>query len=339
MANFLNLNDIRDGVNFLAGSIRKALEAIQAKFPVGGDDLGVVPMSHADWTGAATLPPGVIPWDAAPGPTGGISAFANCVDILRNCVCQYRDDNSLYFGPGFILHRGLYKRQTCNDDGSWVSATAGSLTIPDECPTSPGTTSGLKKNTWYYAYAKLDAAGEGPEYRVSEVPPVICPGYGPEHPNYDKLRFLGSFKTIDDNTAAIQPFDRYENGWVYWREIDLGLYAPYDNLAPSPPPGTPSPVDCSAWCPPIGDAVRWGAWKNNEAAYIGPDGDTGDPTGLLLHAGSDPCDIVSVTPMNLIDPLTGAPRTTTNLRFGGTIAGGQFFLPVLSVIAYHESLG
>lgn len=337
MANFIpNLNKIRDGANFLADYVRNAFEAVQAKFPITKENIASVFGSVIDWTGAPTLPTEIIPWSDQPIATSGISAWGNCIDILRDCVCQYRDDDSLYFGPGFILHRGNYKRQSCNDDGSWVSATAASLVIPDECPVPTGTTTGLVADSWYYVYAKLDAAGEGPEYRISLVPPDRCDGYGPEHPSYDALRFLGSFRTGAAPTAAIRPFHRYHLGRVFWREIMVGPEDPTENF--NIDSATYFTQDVTTECPPSAQGIFLTLRADAEnGVWVRTTGDAQDPAGYYIQSpgsGSVPIENTWLElPVCVMDSTTGAPSVEVEIDTYSNSSNS-----VVAVAGYVEAL-
>lgn len=335
MANFIpNLDKIRDGANFIARYVLAAFRAIEAKFPVGKFDIESVFGYVIDWTGAPVLPPGIIPWDAAPVASG--TQIINCIDILRNMVVQYRGDDELYFGPGHVLHRGLFKTQTCNDDGTWVSANAASLVIPDECPVGPGTTSGLEADTWYYVYAKLDAAGEGPEYRISKTPPDICEGKGPEHPSYPKLRFLGSFRTMAAPYAFIRPFHRYANGWVFWTNIAVGPEAPDFNLITSDTAGYITASEVEDWVPQSADFVVLtydvrGGTTSSTIPSIRTKGDTATVSGYTWDEATETA--TAGLPVGTLDPTTDMPRTEMVIE-RDTPDNDDF----LAVSGYHEAL-
>lgn len=341
MSNFIpNLDKIRNGANFLGDIVRRGFEAVQAKFPVQAQDIAEFFMSRANWNGAGPIPIENVPLqqilDAV---TEGGSGALNCIDILRNMVVQYRDDDELYFGPGHVLHRGVFKKQTCNDDGTWVSANAASLTIPAECPSSPGTTSNLEADTWYYVYAKLDVAGEAPEYRISTVMPVICDGAGPEHPSYPKLRFLGSFRTTAAPGAFIRPFWRYHNGRVFWREIKvgpgdkdrLGTY-PFQNNS-----GTFVAEDISTQAPPTADAAFLTTTVDQSSdMWLRTKGDASDPAGYFMDSGTNVGERYGTwleIPVCVIDPMTDQPMTVAQIDLLGQEEDNHFY-----VVGYHESL-
>lgn len=337
--NFIpNLNLIRNGARAFALYVYNAFRAIEAKFPIRGNDYGSpLPASVINWVGSPVLPHEIIPWDAVPASAFAGSAFVNCLDIYRDGICQYRDDDSLFFGPGNVLHRGLFKTQTCNDDDSWVHALAASLVIPDECPVSPGTPTGLEADMWYFVYWKLDVAGEGPEYRISKVPPVRCAGRGPEHPVYEKLRFVGSFRTRTDGIIA--PFHRYHNGNVFWREILVGPGQPptYD-LDPAGG-GISIPVDVSAHVPPSADAAFVSATCDvNNEMWIRMTGDLVEPAGYALQNQTGTKDrrlhAWMEVGVNQPDGLTGLPSAGTHVDVndGGSISNS------FEVVGYHEAL-
>lgn len=330
-----NLDKIRDGAKALAQYLYLAFKAIEAKFPVTKQNIASVYGSTIDWTGSPVLPTDIIPVQEILSQTEG-NAFISCIDLYRDGICQYRDDDSLFFGPGHLLHRGLFKRQTCNDDDTWVSALAQSLVIPDECPVTPGTTTGLEANTWYYVYWKLDVAGDGPEYRISKTVPVRCPGYGPEHPTHEKMRFVGSFRTLDD--GIIKPFYRYDNGRVFWREIVVGPFDVTYNIddPPRPTAGVFVSYDLDDFCPPSADSVFMSVASDNKLE-IRTHQDAQDPAGYSFNGNDDDdSEAWFEVPINLLDGLTGLPgaATTVDMRDPTNSATDTN----IAVVGYHEAL-
>jgi len=327
------LDTLRNGAKFDANTVRKAFLAVEAKFPVEKQDVASVDGSVIDWTGSPVLPTDIIPTQAIAAQIGG-AAFINCLDILRNMVVTWKSDEELYLGPGFVLHRGLFKTQVCNDDASWMSAVAASLNIPAECPVSPGTTTGLKADTWYNVYAGLDAAGDAPDYKISETTPVICAGRGPEHPTYEKMRYLGSFRT--DADGKIEAYTQYANGWVFWREIKVGPNEPTDNVAPNSTGFID--IDLKKWVPPFADCVIMNSRQGNPR-WLRVKGDVVDPSGYEVNGtgGSDYGDDPAMPlPINVIDPASGIPRTDSLIQ-GSRWAGGAP-IDFLSVAGYHVPL-
>ncbi len=333
MANIIpDLYKIRNGANFLGDIVRKALEAFQSLIPWTADNIASVYGRVIIWAGAGTIPLENLPvQQLTEAITAGGSSVLNCLDVLRNMVVQYRDDDELYFGPGHVLHRGVFKTQTCNDDGTWVSANVGTLTIPAECPTSPGTTSNLEADSWYYVYAKLDVATETPEYRISLTPPVICEGKGPEHPTYNKMRFLGSFRTTAAPDAFIRPFWR-ASGWVYWTNIAVGPEAPDFDLITAPSAGYAALPGVEDWIPPSADLGIFSYdQQGGGTPSIRSKGDTATTSGYTWDEATETAH--AVLPVCTMDTATDAPRATAGIEYD-TPDGGD----TCAVVGYHESL-
>lgn len=348
MAQFLDrLSELRNGAKVDLGLLRKLFQALQAKFPVKKQDIAGVFASVIDWTGfVGTIPASAIPpINQLPGAQDVLQAI-NCLDVLRGVTMSGATNDELYFGPGHVLHRGLFKLHPCNEDGTIVRLNAASLLIPGECPPQAPGTSGLDKAKWYYGYAKLDVAGTAPEFRITEIAPVWCPGYGPEHPDHDKMRYLGCFRTEDTADAWIEEHWRGDNGWYFWREKRLGPWAPTTNVHPGPTgAGAWADVDLSKHVPPTADFVTLTAkGKENQYIFIRPKGDVATAPGDPLVDGSgftitgnddgDP-DLELKVPINTINPGTDKPFSQTVVQVA---ANGGTNDNWIAVTGFHEPL-
>jgi hypothetical protein len=197
----------------------RILQAILARWPISKCDITSVFSSAIDWSDGATIPADNLNVEEIFNNATGIAQALGCMHFRTGMRVDYQDGQTLKITPGHVLHRAQFKTVECDtDDLCQTVATSGLISVED-CTPSEGNPSGLDSDKWYFVYANMEAAGPKPPLteliRISETAPVACPGKGLEHPTEQNYYFLGSIRTMD--TGVIRPFDRYDNGWTYWR--------------------------------------------------------------------------------------------------------------------------
>lgn len=239
------------------------------------------------------------------------------LDHICGMEPQWKDDNNLWIMPGQVLHRGKFKRQANETDtGIPLSINVGA-SLDATCLPSVRGLSGLAPDTWYAVYVDTGVAGD-PVYRISDVMPDYSEGFGPEHPTNEAWRFLGVFRTGAMPDAAVRPYQMYDNGRYFWREIMVGPRDPGYDVNPDPATGNFISVDVGDHVPPCADAafltVEVG---ENDKVYVRTTDDETDPAGYFIrgpNVGQHTNDSTWLEiPVNVIDDSTGLPVTGTTI--------------------------
>jgi len=346
MADFLPW-DIIDGNDLIGRLVQENFESVEGKFPVQAKDIFSFFMRNAIWTGAV-VPGDALNPDEIFNNATDIAEAIGCLDMRRGMLVQYAGPGSIYVSAGHCFHRSKFKRLECETTEVFgLELDTDALLIPGECvPVAPGATSGLESDDWAYVYAKLDVAGAGPEIRISVEAPVDCDGYGWEHPDNNKLRFIGSIRTLAN--GDIRPFDRASSGWVYWRTAVAasdyqaggygcdngtalgvatgGTFVPYDDVSFSGYHQGVRHIPASAdKCACVGGS------DGDSEVLVRPFGDPGEGTLLVLSgSGGDSEMGYAVVPVNGLE-TTPTQKQTFEINCGNTNS-------LFDVVGYHEDI-
>jgi hypothetical protein len=257
--------DIYPGQDLDATKVQKNFEAIEAKFPLRGQDVAEIFGNVINYAGV-TIPTEAINVDELFNAATGIARALGCLDIINGMRTMWDSPTTFRVDVGQLLHRAEFKTlelgagdESCRGPASCFGdpITPGDVLIPGECEPSEGNPSGLDfgdGTLWYFVYAKMDVAGKAPEIRVSIKPPVWCPAKGPEHPTNNKLRYIGPLKTVA--AGELKPWIPYSNGWTLWLEDWIRFGTERPSTGSWALLGQNEPANRRVDIPPTADAVR-----------------------------------------------------------------------------------
>lgn len=199
--------------------IDRILQAILARWPIRKCDVESVYSAAIDWTDGATVPTENINVDELFNSATGIARALGCLDFINGLEVNYVDSSTISVSPGHVIHRGDFKILECDAANSDALFQVAASTVLDvNCPSVEGNPSGLDSDKWYFVYANMDASGGTPPIadfiRICDEAPVKCEGKGWEKADNTAWRFIGSIRTMA--SGEIRPFERADNGWVYW---------------------------------------------------------------------------------------------------------------------------
>jgi hypothetical protein len=329
--------------------IDRILQAILARWPIRKCDVESVYSAAIDWSDGAQVPTSNINVDEIFNNATGIARALGCMDFINGLEVNYVDGDNISISPGHLLHRGDFKELECDVDNNDLPFTVAAAAIVDttECAPTEGNPSGLDADLWYYVYANMDASGAAPPVadfiRISAKAPVKCEAKGWEHPTNNFWRFLGTIRTMD--TGVIRPFDRRNNGWVYWRTALVAtdwVAAGYKNS------GTNLPTASGGWVkyteavttiayhngdkhiPPSADLCCIAAMDNSsgDAMQARPVGDAGE--GFDFKGSSDENSSWVVIPVN---PPNGVESDQQTFEWKDPNGNEE-----IDVTGYHERI-